>query len=246
MQHNIPTDHPRYKSLMARNLVEAGVKKGVTTPTGLVAQGRGEAFDYLLGEKSHDFSYAACRVAAAYILNAKKAVISINGNTAVLVPDEFVSLANVSGALLEINIFHDAPERREMMAEIFKSRGVDVLGVRPDAKIQGLTSDRAKVDSRGMYDADVVLVSLEDGDRTDALIKGGKIVIAIDLNPLSRTPRASHVPIIDNVQRAIPLIEQAVVELKSMAATDLSKIISEFDKDSILKRSESAIRGLNS
>ena len=31
--------------------------------------------------------------------------------------------------------------------------------------------------------ADTVLVPLEDGDRTEALVKMGKTVVAIDLNP---------------------------------------------------------------
>ena len=37
----IPPDHPRYRPLMADDLVASA---------GLIAHGRGEAFDYLLGE----------------------------------------------------------------------------------------------------------------------------------------------------------------------------------------------------
>ena len=33
----------------------------------------------------------------------------------------------------------------------------------------------------GIYQSDVVLVPLEDGDRTEALISNGKFVITIDL-----------------------------------------------------------------
>jgi len=49
----IPRSHPRYKSLMTRELIVEGVKKGITSTQGLIAQGRGEAFDYLIGEKKH-------------------------------------------------------------------------------------------------------------------------------------------------------------------------------------------------
>jgi len=239
---NIPLDHPRYKSLMARHLVQEGVLAGITNMTGLVAQGRGEAFDYLLGEKTHSFSEISAKVAAAIILCAKKVVISVNGNTSVLVPDEIVSLAKATNSLVEINLFHDEGDRREKIAKIFRDRDIDILGVKPDAKIEGLTSDRAKVDSKGIFDADVVIVSLEDGDRTEILVQGGKTVIAIDLNPLSRTPQKSHVPIIDNVQRALPLIEKYYFELKNLKAEELNKIINSYDKNSILALAEKAIR----
>lgn len=245
MSFNVPTDHPRYKSLMARHLLEDGVKSGITTMTGLVAQGRGEAFDYMLGEKTHDFADEAAAAAAAMMVLAELPVISVNGNTAMLVTEEFVSLSKTSGAPLEINLFHDAPERRDLIAARFKAAGAEMLGVRTDAFIAGLTSNRARVDSRGIYRADVVLVSLEDGDRTEYLIQGGKKVIAIDLNPMSRTPQKSTIPIIDNVQRAIPLIERYVKELKNRPAAELESCLRKFDKHSILKRAEAAIRSGN-
>jgi 4-phosphopantoate--beta-alanine ligase len=240
---SLPENHPRYKSLLARHLLEEGVKSGITTMTGLVAQGRGEAFDYLLGEKTHDFADEACQVAAAMMVLAELPVISVNGNTAMLVTDEFVALSRTSCAPLEINLFHDAPERRDLIAERFRNVGLEMFGVRPDSFIAGLTSDRAKVDSRGIFKADVVLVSLEDGDRTEFLIQGGKKVIAIDLNPMSRTPQKSTVPIIDNVQRAIPLIETHFKKLSKRPESELVLLINSFDKTSILKRAEAAIRG---
>ncbi|NIM45309.1 MAG: DUF137 domain-containing protein, partial [Nitrososphaeria archaeon] len=63
------------------------------------------------------------------------------------------------------------------------------VGETSSARIPELRSERRKVDARGIYSADVVLVPLEDGDRTEALRRMGKSVIAIDLNPLSRTAR---------------------------------------------------------
>ncbi|MEM4391740.1 MAG: phosphopantothenate/pantothenate synthetase family protein, partial [Candidatus Nitrosotenuis sp.] len=58
----------------------------------------------------------------------------------------------------------------------------------------------------GIYAADVVIVPLEDGDRTIALKKAGKCVITFDLNPLSRTAQAADITIVDNVVRGIKLL----------------------------------------
>lgn len=239
---NIPKDHPRYHSLIARHKLEEGLASGITTPTGMIAHGRGEAFDYLLGEQTHDFSVRACRAAAAEILLAKKTVISINGNTAVLCPEEMIALANASGALLEVNLFHDSKARREKIGEHFHARGASILGIHPNACIEGLTSNRANVDSKGIFDADLVLVSLEDGDRTEALVRSGKKVIAIDLNPLSRTPQRADISIIDNVLRALPEIERQFDLCKSHDIACLAQITALFDNKTVLRDAEAAIR----
>jgi 4-phosphopantoate--beta-alanine ligase len=59
----------------------------------------------------------------------------------------------------------------------------------------------------------VVLVPLEDGDRCMALVEMGKTVIAIDLNPLSRTARTANLTIVDELTRALPHITRACTEL---------------------------------
>ena len=62
------------------------------------------------------------------------------------------------------------------------------------------------VDKNGIFSADVVLVPLEDGDRTIALKKAKKKVITFDLNPLSRTAQTADVTIVDNVTRSMKLL----------------------------------------
>jgi 4-phosphopantoate--beta-alanine ligase len=239
----VPKDHPRYKSLMARYAVAEGVKSGITTITGLTAHGRGEAFDYLLGERSHQFADRAARAAAAAILLAERPVISINGNSAVLAPKEMISLAKRSGALLEVNLFYDTGKRRRIIGKMFQSRfKVKLLGVKPDKRIEGLSSHRALVDSRGIFGADVVLVSIEDGDRTLALKHVGKTVIAIDLNPFSRTPQTADISIIDNVQRAFPLIETHVRALRRAPKSQLRGILARFDNKKTLAAAIKKIR----
>jgi 4-phosphopantoate--beta-alanine ligase len=64
-----------------------------------------------------------------------------------------------------------------------------------------------------MYAADVVLVPLEDGDRCEVLVGMGKKVIAIDLNPLSRTAKKATLTVVDEVTRALPVITDSCVSL---------------------------------
>ena len=45
-----------------------------------------------------------------------------------------------------------------------------VYGVSPTKEIEGIASDRRKVDEEGIYKSDVVLVAIEDGDRTETLV----------------------------------------------------------------------------
>jgi 4-phosphopantoate--beta-alanine ligase len=84
---DVPEDHPRSESLRTRHRIEAGVEKGITSKQGLIAEGRGEAFDYLLGERTTPSADAAERAAAAHLLLAEHPVISVNGNVAALVPE---------------------------------------------------------------------------------------------------------------------------------------------------------------
>ncbi|MCL4132614.1 UNVERIFIED_CONTAM: hypothetical protein GTU68_042833 [Idotea baltica] len=211
--------------------------------TGLVAHGRGEAFDYLLGERSRPFARAASKAAAAQLLLANQPIISTNGNTSVLVPSEMIELGKALEADIEINLFHEAPSRRSAIKKHFREFGLTrILGVKPDASIRGLTSARGNVDSRGMLSADVVLVSLEDGDRTELLMQNGKKVVAIDLNPFSRTPCKADIPIVDNVSRAIPLITEYVERMKNYSPVRLQRVLDSFDKKKVLKDAEACIR----
>ena len=63
----------------------------------------------------------------------------------------------------------------------------------------------------------------------------GKKVIAIDLNPLSRTAKYASVTIVDNVTRAIPNIEKWVKKLKNKDRSVLEKMIESWDNKKMLK-----------
>ncbi len=108
---------------LTRHRLEAGVDRGITSRQGLIAQGRGEAFDYLLGERTIDSADDAERAAAAHLLSADHAVVSVNGNAAALVPGELVELAEVTGADLEVNLFNRTEERIEAIADYLREHG---------------------------------------------------------------------------------------------------------------------------
>lgn len=225
----ISKNHPRYRSLTNRETLAALVERGVVAPTGLIAHGRGEAFDYLLGERTIPEAEAAERVAAAYLLEASRPVISINGNAAALSADQIVALAESIPARMEVNLFHRTEERVRRVVEYMESRGArDVLGRDPDARLEGIASDRAMCSSEGIFSADVVLVPLEDGDRAEALVRAGKVALAIDLNPLSRTCSTATVAIVDEVTRALPRIHEFVTELRE-DDEGCHRLIREFD-----------------
>ncbi len=239
----IPRSHPRYASLVARERVAEGVKRGFTSTQGLIAQGRGEAFDYLLGEKTTPSAEEATRAAATMLLLAERPALSVNGNVAALVPGEMVKLARAIKAPLEVNLFHRTEDRVGKIAYLLRSLGAeDVLGERPDATVPGLDHARAKSTRGGIYDADVVLIPLEDGDRCEALVKMGKKVIAIDLNPLSRTSRMATVSIADNIVRAVPNLTSAVKDLSRLPREDLSKILKGYDNNKILRQAVEEIQ----
>ncbi|NNM67424.1 MAG: phosphopantothenate/pantothenate synthetase [Spirochaetales bacterium] len=216
----IPTSHPRYQSLLFREKIIEGLYSKVVTEAGLFAHGRGESLDYFLGEKSEDFSFAAARAAAASLLLAERPVISVNGNAAALVSEELVALAQAVNAKLEVNLFYRAHGREEAIERVLRAAGaLEVLGVgaAASATIPEIQHERRRVDPRGILVADVVLVPLEDGDRTEALVNMGKTVLTIDLNPLSRTAQKSHVTVVDNIVRALPHMIQAANELRNQA-----------------------------
>jgi 4-phosphopantoate--beta-alanine ligase len=226
----IPKDHPRYESLKQREALVEGYEKGITVLEGLIAHGRGEAFDYLIGEKTIPPAREAIRAGAALVLLAENPVISVNGNTAVLCTEELVRLSKTTNAKLEVNLFYRSPKREKAIEKVLLSQGAGkVYGIAPNKEINGVSSERRKVDAEGIYSSDVVLVALEDGDRTEALIKAGKKVIAIDLNPLSRTARFASITIVDNVVRAIPKLIKATERLKGKPKDELKNIVNSFD-----------------
>ncbi|AEA47272.1 4-phosphopantoate--beta-alanine ligase [Archaeoglobus veneficus] len=237
----IPPSHPRYESLMTREKLVEGFRAGIVVPEGLIAHGRGEAFDYILGETSRDFAIEAAKVAAAMMLAARRPVISVNGNAAALAAEKLAELSRVTGAPLEVNLFHWSRERADRIKKWLERFDCEVLA-EGDAEIEGIEHCRRIVDSRGILVADVVLVALEDGDRCEVLRRVGKKVIAIDLNPLSRTAQMADVTVVDNVTRAIPNIVKFAREMKELSREELEEIFKGYDNGKILKRALEAIR----
>ena len=220
----IPDSHPRKKSLESRQKIVDGNSMGLLADSAMIAHGRGEAFDYLLGERTTESARAAIRESAARLRNARRPVISVNGNTTVLAGDGAIRLAAVLGCPIEVNLYYRTPSRVKGLISLLEEwkfklsqeaapdgfygdwketvEGVSLLGEFPNFKIEGLEGPRSNCTVEGIGGADTILVPLEDGDRCEALISLDKEVLVVDLNPLSRSARMASVTIVDEVSRA--------------------------------------------
>ena len=227
----IPTEHPRAESLKIRERLVRHHKSGIVAEAGLFAHGRGEAFDYLIGERTTRNALKAIEAAAAALLTAKHPVISVNGNAAALAAKDIIKLAEVTEAKIEVNLFYRSAEREIAIKKLLEEAGAkQVLGVgeAASARIAEIGSERRRVDPAGILIADVILVPLEDGDRAEALVKMRKKVIAIDLNPLSRTAQFATITIVDNIVRAMPTLIEVAEKLRKEDPRKLKTILTDF------------------
>jgi len=223
---NIPKSHPRYLSLQIREKLVNGFDNNLVAKEGLLAHGRGEAFDYLIGEKTTKSAKNAIKAAALMLNQAQNSVISVNGNFAALCPKEIIQLAKITNSKIEVNLFYSNEKRKKAISNILKkSGGKEILGMnkKQSAKLKGIDSARRIVDKNGIFSADVVLVPLEDGDRTIALKKVKKKIITFDLNPLSRTAQTADITIVDNVTRAMKLLISESKKSRKKVAFDNKK-----------------------
>lgn len=240
----IPKSHPRAKSLALRKSLVRGFEKGLVAKEGLLAQGRGEALDYLIGEKTTSDAKKAIKASAAVLLLAKSPIISVNGNFVALCSKEIIRFSRISKAKIEVNLFYDNGPRRKRISRFLKSKGAkEVLGsdINYLTKIHKLKSNRGKVDRRGIFSADVILVPLEDGDRTSFLKKLGKTVITFDLNPLSRTAQSADITIVDNISRGFDELIRTYMKLSKRKTNDIENIVRNFDNKTNLANSVLAI-----
>lgn len=251
---DVPKTHPRYLSLKLRDTIVEGVAQDITSVHGLIAHGRGEAFDYLIGEATQPFAIEAIRAATAILRLAEHPVISVNGNVAALVPEALIELGRVLNAPLEVNIFHTETGREQKIREHLINHGAsDVLMPTTETQLFYIDSNRKFVHPEGIFKADIVFVPLEDGDRCEALQKMGKQVVTIDLNPMSRTAKQASVTIVDNVVRALPLLCEEIRtaipagELSKRAASlqsaqTLQDTVSRYSNEAVLEKALQHIR----
>ncbi len=243
---DIPKSHPRYHSLTLRHRISEGLKAGLATEAALLAHGRGEAFYYLLGEKTHGFAREAIQAASALIVTAKHPVFSVNGNTASLAGQELLDLVKACPRLkVEVNLFYHSPERSRRIREHLEAMGfAGVLEscAADNVELESIESPRRRMNPAGIAQADVVVVALEDGDRCQALVEAGKQVIAIDLNPLSRTAQLAQVSITDELTTAIPLLAAQIVADLQADPASLAGRVGRYDNRDILDRAIKAIR----
>lgn len=240
--HAADPSHPRYSSLLQRQKMERAKELGMLADSALIAHGRGEAFDYLLGEKTHPFAHDAIVQALAVLKQAQHPVLSVNGNAVALAGHEILQLASHLSCPVEINIFYRTPERMDaLLTELQRINEehdlrVTILGANPDATIPGLKGPRAKCESAGIFSADVIFVPLEDGDRCQALKAMGKTVIVVDLNPMSRSAIHASITIVNELHRTIECMNETLQQHHGISE------IESFNHHSILERALITIR----
>ena len=241
----IPKSHPRYESLLLRDKIVKASEKGYLADSAMIAHGRGEAFDYLIGEKTTYPAKRAMYVAVATLLLSDNPVISVNGNATALAIDEIIEFANEINAKIEINLFYRTDERVQIITSLYRDKGYkDILGTLDDdiKYLNSIKNNRSSASKTGIYSADTILIPLEDGDRAEILKKSGKKIITIDLNPLSRTSKMSDVSIMDNIVRAIPFMTKIAEDLKTQDKKVLADMINDFDNKENLKESIQQIK----
>lgn len=241
----IPKSHPRYESLILRDKMVKASKDGYLADSALIAHGRGEAFDYLIGEKTTYPAKRAMYVAVAALLLSNNPVISVNGNATALAIDEIIEFAKIINAKIEINLFYRTDERVKIITQLYKNHGYEnILGGLDDdiEYINDIENNRASASKSGIYTADTILIPLEDGDRAEILKKSGKNILTIDLNPLSRTSKMSDVSIMDNIVRAIPFMTKIADDLKTQDKKVLVELVNDFDNAENLKESLGQIK----
>ncbi|WP_405285407.1 phosphopantothenate/pantothenate synthetase [Methanobrevibacter sp.] len=241
----IPKSHPRYESLVLRDKIVKASEKGYLADSAMIAHGRGEAFDYLIGEKTTYPAKRAMYVAVAALLLSDNPVISVNGNATALAIDEIIELARAIDAKIEINLFYRTDERVKLLTTLYRDHGYkEILGSLDDdiEYLNDIKNNRASASKTGIYSADTILIPLEDGDRAEILKKSGKNIITIDLNPLSRTSKMSDVSIMDNIVRAIPFMTKIAEDLKTQDKKVLIEMVNDFDNQENLKESIEQIK----
>ena len=162
----VPESHPRKKSLLSRQKIVDATKNGLLADSAMIAHGRGEAFDYLLGEKTSNSARLAIKESASRLIESDNPVISVNGNTAVLAGKSLIRVAAVLNCPIEVNIYYRTEERisklnsfLEKQKEIVSQeknpdnwigdwnsavKSVKILGKEGNGRIQGLEGQTLK------------------------------------------------------------------------------------------------------
>jgi len=214
---NIPKSHPRFVSLSIREKIVRGYNDGLVAKEGLLAHGRGEAFDYLVGEKTSKTAKVAIMAAAAKLLSAQNPVISVNGNVAALCPKEVVQLAKATKAKIEVNLFYYDEVRKKKIEKSLKKAGAkQVLGTNPRSycKIGNLDSPRRIVEQDGPFAAALVPLNIHAAPRPAPLPPPGPPFLPFSLPPLSLPSPKATITLFSNFLLSLKLLVSACKKSK--------------------------------
>ena len=187
-------------------------RKGLVVAEGLIAHGRGEAFDYLLGERTNPSARRATRVAAQWLRRGARPVVSVNGNVAALAAPEVARLQRALPTLgVEVNLFHRSPRRVGLVARALRSAGVDpILGTHPTARIPGLPSDGPGWTAEGSSWPTSASCPSRTATARKRCGRSANGSSRSTSNPLSRTSQEANLPIVDELVRALRNLDHDV------------------------------------
>jgi len=202
----IPDSHPRKKSLLSRQKMVEGSSKGLLADSAMIAHGRGEAFDYLLGERTTESARGAIRESAARLKDANSPVISVNGNTVLLAGKKALRLAALLGCPIEVNLYYRTPERIAGLLTLLEEQKMVVLGESGPEGFEGKWADSVRAVSLLGSSPDFRIEGLE-GPRSHC-------------NPLSRSAKMATVTIVDEVSRAFEGIMHELIANPNLVPTE--------------------------
>ena len=205
--------HPRYASLLRRHLIEEAAAEGLLAGSAMIAHGRGEAYDYLLGERTTASAASATREAYARLRAAKHPVISVNGNTVALAGRDLLHLAASLSCPVEVNIFYRTQARMDGLISRLErwceedGLDVEVLGRRTDGRIAGLEGPRAQCDAAGIAAATWCWSPWKTATVAKRWWRWARRC-SWWISTLSRTARTASVTIVDEVGRVAKALRE--------------------------------------
>ena len=115
-----------------------------------------------------------------------------------------IRVARALQVLISVNAGRDDLAEQAIRAHMHEHGAPDILMPTEEAQLDFIDSNRRFVNPAGIFRADAIFVPLEDGDRCQALVKMGKAVVTVDLNPMSRTSKTSTGPASSTCDPALP------------------------------------------
>jgi len=238
----IPKDHPRYKSLVTREHLAECARTGIVSLEGLTSHGRGEAFDYLLGEKTSESALLAGKDCGGPAPHRKTpGALRERQHRGACGTRNRASPEGKRGARRGQPL---PPDTRTGTADRDGSSAMPVRTVF-SGRSRSASSRSPTTGPFCRREGCLLPMSCLSRSKTATAARCsvgmGKKVIAIDLNPLSRTAKTATLTVVDEVTRALPEIAQACTALsdgkcRSLVAVMDNRVFLQEAKEEMARR----------